>query len=217
MTTKDNNDDDVDNSSNNNKNVDWSTVDIDQLERDWQSKLDASYSLTVESLGEAAVESRDLLPLLDQASSALQQISGQYGVYCLQLQAMAKAVHHIQLLNQDLSIQSRNQQSLLDVLDSLPFMSSSGDVDVDDDDESGRKVSVETEIMAILDKPDKVSRVADLMTKLVDDLTSSDDPDLAGMLAVRQWRQGVQETSHKTAQSVSDYVCNVHTLALTYT
>lgn len=170
---------------------DWSTVDIDQLEQQWQLQLDASYKLTVDSLGQAAIESRDLLPILDQAVASLSQLHHQYTVYCEQLAAMAAAVNAIQETNIGLTRQSTNQRAILSVLDSMPCMHNSTlSVDLD------------------LDKADQVGRVADQMA-LLQEALDQDDPDLAGMLATRQHRQQLEEERDRVCQMVSDYICNV--------
>jgi hypothetical protein len=178
--------------------VDWSTVDVDQLQSEWQSDLDASYRHTVDSLAQAAIDSRALLPFLDQTTSNLQTLSSQYQEYCRQLEAMAAAVQGIQEMNRGLTLQSENMAKLLSVVDALPFMQQ----------HEQHYAQAHDDVAGWLDKPEMAGRVADRLAQ-VGELIKKEDPDLVGMLAMREWRASLQLDLQKTSSLVSDYLCNV--------
>ena len=171
--------------------VEWETVDIDQLLSSWQSDLDACNKDTVQALGVAAQESRDLLPIIDKSIKAVSELSTKYTAYSRDLEEMGRAVQAIQETNQLLNVQSNNQRRLLEYLAQLHL-----DTDI-------RGLEVQG-----LDDPKRVNEIALICQELAEK-SQTQDPELAGMLATREQRGKLENACKNASSTITNYLCNV--------
>ena len=178
--------------------VDWATVDIDQLEQEWQAELDKSCEETIDGLNAAANASRALLPLIDSTSESLSALHEQYAHYSKQLEQMAAAVNVIQDINTGLSCQSRNQRLLVKQLEELLEKSNLEKVK-----------SLEQEIIQSLDHPNQVNSVKEALEDLLQATRKSEDGELASMRAVCEQREAANRVKDKISLQMVNYFSNV--------
>jgi hypothetical protein len=171
--------------------VEWETVDIDQLLSSWQADLDACNKETIQALGVAAQESRDLLPLIDRSIKAVSDLSSRYKAYTRDLEEMGRAVHAIQETNQLLTVQSNNQRRMLEYLGSLDL-----DMDV-----KGLEIRG-------LDDPKRVNEIELICQELAEKFRKQ-DPELAGMVVINEQRGKLEEACKNASGTITNYLCNV--------
>lgn len=99
--------------------IDWINVNLGELAEGWHQELVEIEEENIRSLMEIGNKSQAVLPPLQKAIDELSTVEGLLGEYCGKLQVMGAEIKQIEELNRGLTVQTANQQRLLEVLDDL--------------------------------------------------------------------------------------------------
>lgn len=173
--------------------IDWSRVNLEELRRDWSQELAQIEQANVKALTEVAEKSQSLLPSLQRAIGELGQVEGVLSEYAGRLRMMGTEIQQIEIINQGLGQQTKNQQVLLEELDNLI-----DEIDLDDQTIADLKLSLES--------PGHVTRVEEAALRVHQAATHRFDHGMGRMRAVEERQAQLQKQLTELVVKVGNYL-----------